>query len=238
VLVAQNTFARNLLLDRAGKWQVNDQYNTGRGSAQVVGVSALDTTGDGAKDVILLDRSSRSLVYLERKDGVYRPVGTLPIGPIDFQGMHVGDFDGDGRDDLLVAGTDRFAVVLTGKKGQRLRTIASYESNRRDARLADLIVGDLNGDKYPDVVLIDTEEHFVELATFSGKADLNRALAFRVFERKSFRAGAGSTEPRDLTLGDVDGDGLQDLILIVHDRILIYRQDPGPKPEEKPSPKP
>jgi hypothetical protein len=35
-------------------------------------------------------------------------------------------------------------------------------------------------------------------------------------------------EPHDLTTADVDGDGRVDLILLVHDRVLIYRQDPGP----------
>jgi hypothetical protein len=235
LIMAQNTFARSLLLDQSGGWKVKDQYDSLRGSAQIVGASALDTDGDGKKEVVLLDRTSKSLLYLTLKDdGVYRPVGTLSLGAIDFQGMHVADLDGDGRDDLLVAGTDRFGVVLTGRKGQRLRTLASYESNRSEARLADLIVGDLNGDDHPDVVLTDTAEHSVEIVTYAGKSDLNRALTFKVFERKSFRGGGDPMEPRDLTLGDVDGDGRTDLVLIVHDRVLIYRQDPGPgKPEQK-----
>ncbi len=33
LIVAQNTFARNLLLDKQGVWEVKDQYNSGRGSA-------------------------------------------------------------------------------------------------------------------------------------------------------------------------------------------------------------
>ena len=34
----------------------------------------------------------------------------------------------------------------------------------------------------------------------------------------------GRREPREARLGDVTGDGLQDLVQIVHDRILIYPQ--------------
>src|SRR5262249_13448411 len=64
LIAAQNTFARNLVLDKQGHWQVKDQYNSERGSTQVVGAAVLDVDGDRAKEVILLDRSSKSLLYL------------------------------------------------------------------------------------------------------------------------------------------------------------------------------
>jgi len=233
LFVAQNTFARNLLLDKEGHWQVKDQYNTGRGSAQVIGAAALDVDGDGIKEVVLLDRTSKSLLFLELKDGVYRPGSTMTVGPIDFEGMHVADLDGDGRDDLLLAGTDRFGVVLTDRKGLRLKPLASYESSRTEARLADLAAGDLNSDGRPDIVLTDVGEHFVEIVTYVPPDDLDHALAFRIFERKSFRDANALVEPRDLAIGDVDGDHRDDLILIVHDRILVYRQDPGKTSEDK-----
>ncbi len=232
LIVAQNTFARNLFLDKDGRWEVKDQYDTDRGSAQVVGAAVIDTDNDGKKEVVLLDKSSKSLLFLDLKDGVYRPGGSLSIGSIDFQGMHIADLDGDGRDDLLIAGTDRFGVVVTGRKGQRFKPLASYESDRREARLNDLIAGDLNADGHPDIVLIDTAEHFVEIVTYAGQSDLTRAISFKVFERKSFRGGGDPMEPRDLAVGDVDGDSRTDLVLIVHDRVLVYRQDAGGKVDD------
>jgi hypothetical protein len=234
LLVAQNTFARNLALDPAGRWEVKDQYNTGRGSAQVVGAAVLATDGDGKKEVVLLDRNAKSLLFLDQKAGVYRPGGTLAVGPIDFQGMHVADLDGDGRDDLLLAGTDKFGVVLTDRRGQRLKALASYEPIREKARLADLIAADLNADGQLDIAMIDTAEHFVEIVTYAEPAELDRAITFKVFEQKSFRDIGDLVEPRDLNVGDVDGDGRTDLILICHDRVLIYRQDPGESGAKKP----
>jgi len=235
-IVAQNTFARRILLDSKGQWNIKDQYNAGRNSAQIVGAAALDTDGDGIKEVVLLDRASKSLLFLSFKNGVYRPAGVMSIGTLNFDGMHVADLNGDGRDDLLVAGTDRFAVLESGRKSLRFKAIASYEPKRTEARLADLAAGDVNSDGCPDVVFSDVAEQSLEIATYAGDKELLPAITFKIFERKSFRNAAETLEPRDMTIGDVDGDGRSDLVLIVHDRVVVYRQDPGkPAPKTGPS---
>jgi len=235
VIVAQNTFARRVLLDPEGHWDIKDQYNAGRNSAQIVGAAALDTDGDGTKEIVLLDRATKSLLFLSKKDGVYRPSGSLVLGTINFAGMEVADLDGDGRDDLLIAGTDRFGVLQTGRTGQRLKTIASYESKHHEARLGDLATGDVNGDGVPDVVFSDVGQQSLEIATYGGDPELIPATVFKLFERKTFRNIGDVIEPRDMTIGDVDGDGRADIVLIVHDRVVILRQDAG-KSAGKPAP--
>jgi len=228
LFAAQNTFARNVMLDDKGQWQIKDQYNAARGTAQVQGAAALDVTGEGRKDVVLLDRNTKSLLFLTPRDGVYRQAGTLSVGSINFDGLHVGDFDGDGRDDLLIAGTDRFAVLETGVTGRRLKVIAGYEPRTVDGRLGDLITGDFNDDGAADVIFTDISEQALDVATYDGTEDLLHALTFKLYERKSFRGGGASFEPREMAAGDVDGDGRTDLVVILHDRVVVLRQDPGP----------
>ena len=180
-------------------------------------------------------------MFLSKKDGVYRPSGSLSVGTINFAGMEVADLDGDGRDDLLIAGTDRFAVLQTGRLGQRLKTIASYESKRTEARLGDLATGDVNGDGVPDVVFSDVGEQSLDIATYAGDPELIPATIFKLFERKTFRTIGDVIEPRDMTIGDVDGDGRADIVLIIHDRVVILRQDagkPGGKPATRDTPSP
>jgi hypothetical protein len=235
LVIAQQSFARNLLLDKDGHWIVQDQFDSGRPSGQVQGVAAIDLDGDGVKEIAMLERTSKSLLFLAKKDGAYQPSGKLSVGPFDdFKGMFVTDLNGDGREDLLLAGTSRFGVVLAGQRGQKLKTLASYESPRTDARFGDLIIGDMNADGQADIVLTDILDHFVEIATFDGQSELTRAAAFKIFERKARRTL--EAEPRDLAIGDIDGDGRTDLILIAHDRVLVYRQDPGKEKEKEKEP--
>ena len=61
---------------------------------------------------------------------------------------------------------------------------------------------------------------------FSPAQGLRHALDFRVFEQKAFRgASGGGNEPREAIVADVTGDDRPDLVVLVHDRVLVYPQD-------------
>jgi hypothetical protein len=49
---------------------------------------------------------------------------------------------------------------------------------------------------------------------------------WQVFEERSFRGQrGGGNEPREAMTIDVTGDKKNDLIVVVHDRILVYPQE-------------
>jgi hypothetical protein len=52
------------------------------------------------------------------------------------------------------------------------------------------------------------------------------ANRWQVFEERTFRSRRNdATEPREAVVADVTGDHKADLIVLVHDRILVYPQE-------------
>jgi hypothetical protein len=82
--------------------------------------------------------------------------------------------------------------------------------------------GDFDADGTADLVVVDRNLPGVQI--LAGTPDgLARALAVPVFETPPSQNP--DSEPRELATGDLDADGRTDIVLIAHDRILIYPQD-------------
>lgn len=234
LLIAQGAFARRMQLDADHRWQVLDQYNAGESTAKVKGAAALDLDGKPGSEIVLVDTGAGKLRMFRQEEDLYRPWRTVDIGSFPFQSLKVADLNGDQRDDLLLFGGGRFAVLYTGHTDPRLEELATYESQRKDAFLVDVTAGDLNGDGLADLAVLDNESHTIEIvAVQPGHQEgqptrLKAAVNFKVFEEKSFHGdGHGGLEPREMLIADVTGDGRADLLLLTHDRILLYPQDTG-----------
>ena len=92
------------------------------------------------------------------------------------------------------------------------------------------MAGDLNSDGHSDVVILDLRTHQVEILNFQEQAGLKHALNFKVFEEKTFsRSNQSGSDPREAVIADLTGDNRKDLILLCHDRVLLYPQDDGKK---------
>ncbi len=235
LLVAQNNFARVISLDNEQRWQIQEQFNASGAAASIRGVATLNLDNDRFSDIVLYDQNAKQLEILQRNESGIKSLGTVPMGNFEFQGLRTGNYGGDGRPDLLVEGSGRFSVMVTGAQGYTIEKLGHYETTERRSRLGDVIAGDFGGPAGPDIAWIDIGEHSVHLTAPIVKSateiELRPALSFKVFEEKSFRDVRSLGEPRDVGAGDVDRDGLTDLVLIAHDRLLIYRQDSGSSPK-------
>ncbi|MGE3314039.1 MAG: FG-GAP-like repeat-containing protein [Planctomycetaceae bacterium] len=233
ILAAQGNFARSLQLDDKQQWRVIDQYNAAESNAQIVGAAALDLDEKPGREIVLVDAGIRKLRVLRQDGNVFRPWREVDIGAFPYESLRIADLNADGRQDLLLFGRGKFGVLYAGRTDPTLVELASFESKLEKTYFADVVAEDLNADKGVDLAVIDTQSHFIELLNVHPEKGLRHAIHFKLFEEKSFADGERSgTEPRETAVADVTGDGKIDLILLTHDRVLVFPQDDG-KAESK-----
>ncbi|HQX51006.1 MAG TPA: VCBS repeat-containing protein [Planctomycetaceae bacterium] len=230
LLVARDSFARSLSFGANG-WKVEDQFNAGESSANLEGVAALDLDQEPGDEIVLVDTGVHKLRIMRQQDGVYRPWKEVDLGAMQFSSTLVADFNGDGRSDLLLVGAQHFSVLYSGMSNSEMQELATFESEREKSYPTDVIVGDINGDGQVDLTVIDTSIDGVEILNFDAAAGLREATHFRVFEEKRLVSSDSDrgTEPREGLVADVTSDGRMDLILLCHDRLILYPQDSGEK---------
>jgi hypothetical protein len=226
ILVPQDNFARMLRLGPDHRWQVIEQFNAGEGGAKIVGGAVLQLEPGGDPELALVDAGVKKLRVF-RQGAV--PWKEIDIGDLDFKSAAVADFNGDRRDDLVLFGTQQLAVLYSSGISPKLEELASFETPLEKTFLSDVVAGDINGDGQTDLVVTDTRSHYVEILQFRPPGQVQHATYFKLFEEKSLAGSeAPSNEPREALIADVTGDGFADLVLLAHDRLLVYPQDRGP----------
>ncbi len=226
LFVARESFAR-MMKFADGKWSVADQFNAGESKARLAGVAVLDLHGDATDEIVLVDTGVKRLRILQKSEGLYRPWKELELGSIKFDSSYVADLNGDGRDDLLLFGAQQFGVLYSGNTGEKLVEVATWESDRENSYPADIIAGDINSDGSTDLTVIDTSIDGLELLNLDADRGLQAATHFRVFEEKRLvsKSESRGTQPREGLIVDVTGDGRNDIVLLCHDRLIVYPQD-------------
>jgi hypothetical protein len=107
-----------------------------------------------------------------------------------------------------------------------LTKLDEYDTPITDGYLNDLIAGDLNGSGRKQLVFMETAKNYIDLVLFDKHCKLVPGDRWQVFEQHTFRGSQNAMpEPRECAVADVTGDKKNDLIVLVHDRILVYPQE-------------
>lgn len=173
----------------------------------------LDVNQDGLLDLGTLseDDDDLSLLLGDGRGSVERP-SEVPLEAVDE--LAQGDFNEDGRADLVYSTRERVAVAFgdgTGgfAAGPVLRT------NLQDPR--DLRVADLDGDGHLDVAVSEHLRSAIALHWGDGRGGFQPADVM-------LEAGLGA---RRFDAGDWNGDGRKDLAICAHRRVVLLTQGPG-----------
>jgi hypothetical protein len=155
--------------------------------------------GGVAGDFIVYYSSDRHL-FAERftsADVSFQPAGNVAVGSEPFS-VAVGDFNGDGMQDLAVVNFDSNEVsVLLGNGDGTFQSARNFATGNAPLSVA---AGDFNGDGWLDLAVANSGSNNISVLLGNGDGTFRPARNFL----------AGST-PDWLVVGDFNGDGAADL---------------------------
>jgi hypothetical protein len=239
LLVAQKNFARSLLFANGRNWNVIDQYNARSTEDKISAVAAFDIEGEsppGRPAILLLDGQKGQLQILKAQDGqTYRFVKELDSGKWN-TATHLkilfAPLTGGEANSILLFDSEKFALITPPSRSsvpQYLEQQFSYETKIKDGVYGNLAVGEINSDGRKDIVMVEYNRNHIEILALDSQTKPIPAMRFKIFEQKSYRdtksLAKSSVEPREIKIDDVTGDEKDDLVTIIHDRIIIYPQD-------------
>ena len=227
MIIADDGYARALRLGEGGDLRVVAQFNARTADVEI-DAAAVVTDGDGDRMAVLLETGNDRLHVLDRRPtGVWRFVESLDLPSIDLVEARSIDLDRSGSDDLVLFGTDRFVWLPASASDPILTTSSTWECDLEGVGYQLLATGDLDGDGSVEVIAVDTRDsHVLEILRPEPTRRWRSLLHFTVFEVDPHYEGQrGSVnQPREIVIADCTDDGLDDLILVAHDRVLLYPQ--------------
>jgi hypothetical protein len=173
-----------------------------------------DFNGDGKPDLAVAEEGtahsftdSAVSVLLGNGDGTFQPAvnygaGSMPVS------VAVGDFNGDGKPDLVVADLGLVAnnsgvSVLLGNGDGTFQDAVGFNFDAGATYPESIAVGDFNGDGKPDFAVANTQFPAISVLLGNGDGTFQTAV--------NFDAKLG---PRFVAVGDFNGDGKPDLAVV------------------------
>jgi uncharacterized repeat protein (TIGR01451 family) len=173
---------------------------------QPLGVTTGDFNGDGKPDLAVTNSGDNSVTVLlgDGSGGFTRATGQPPSTESFPAFLVVGDFDGDGNQDLAVANSANSSNSVTVLLGDGSGGFVPAQGSPFEVGFSpfSLAVGDFNGDGKPDLAVANSVSNSVTVLLGNGNGGFTPAL------QSPIPVGAS---PSGVVVGDFDGDGRLDL---------------------------
>lgn len=152
-----------------------------------------------------------SLVLVDSLGAKGNLFAEAPGPPIAMDGspsdLAFSDVNQDGHLDLVVAVNEEPAIVVLLGDGKGAFEVASAKPLTLSDGLSEMAVGDLNGDRLPDLAMITHDSYNVMLAVGDGKG----GFSFAATSPAVMKTG-DHPHTHGLGIGDLNGDGSLDLV--------------------------
>ncbi|MGA2863269.1 MAG: FG-GAP-like repeat-containing protein [Verrucomicrobiota bacterium] len=190
-----------LLGNGDGTFQVLSNYNVG---ANPYGVVTGDFNHDGKTDLAVANYSGGSSgtvsILLGNGDGTFQPAVNYPVGHGPLH-VAVGDVNGDGKPDLVVANyyDDNVSVLFGNGDG----TFAPAVSVAAGYQPRAVVLADLNKDGKLDLAVFNGGDNTVSVMFGNGDGSFQPRINYPT----------STSDGVEMAAADVDGDGWPDLVV-------------------------
>jgi hypothetical protein len=238
LLLAQKNFLRAVVLKPetptgnstnkpAWVFNVKEQINGAASNSKLVGAAAVPNGTNAVPSLFMLDAEHKALTLCERDTaGVWQVVRNVPLPVSDFTALQPLALGGTNLNTVGFIGLNAVAWMPLNGDIWELAEMDSYETPIKDGYLHGVVAGDLNGDGRKDLIFLETAKNYIDIVEFNAQHKLVPGNRWQVFEERTFRGRRSDMpEPREAVVEDVTGDGKKDLIVVVHDRIVVYPQE-------------
>ena len=241
LLLPQKNFVRAVVLEREAKisgstnqadwvFRVKDQINGAEGDSRIVGATAVRNgvlQSGSTPAIFLLDAEHKQLTLCERDaTGVWNVTRNVELPVSDFSGLQTVTLGDTNTPNIAFLGQNAVAWLPLAGETWRLDALDGYDTPVKDGNLNDVTTGDLNNDGRKELVFLEAAKNYLDIVSFNSHHKLVPVTRWQVFEQHTFRGNPDTLpEPREALVTDVTGNGKNDLIVVVHDRLLVYPQE-------------
>jgi hypothetical protein len=238
LLLPQKNFVRAVVLEQEVKisdstnqadwvFRVKDQINGAEGDSRIVGATVVRNGTNNMPAIFLLDAEHKQLTLCERDAmGVWSVTRNVDLPVSDFSSLQTVALGNTNAPSIAFLGQNTVAWLPLAGDVWELAVLDGYDTPIKDGYLNDVAAGDLSNTGRKDLVFLETAKNYLDLVIFDSHHKLVPANRWQVFEQHTFRGRADTLpEPREVLVTDVTGDKKSDLVVVVHDRILVYPQD-------------